>query len=118
MKKFACLILVLVILFSAYELHTIASTDHHNAYCSQVSNAANDYMSNPNLSRGEFSTAHKSLTGVLNEGNKYPVVPEVSTMLALKKAVSERSQTSDIGVIGYENLVKQITASYLVANNC
>ncbi len=119
MKRFACLILVLAVLFSAYELHSIASTDSHNAYCSQISNAVTNYMANPFLTKAEFKEAEKPLLAVLKRGNKYPQVYNPVVMAAVAKTIGNVTSPDNQGkIVDWSNYVKQETASYLVADNC
>jgi hypothetical protein len=113
--RLAAVVVVVILLASiTYFTESVASTDHHTAYCSQITNAATNYLSNPNLSRAEFTAANKSLVNVLDEGNKFPTVPDVTTMLVIQKAMDRHTFTAD----NYADFSKQTVASYLVANHC
>jgi hypothetical protein len=110
----ATVLLVLITYFTG----SIASTDHHTAYCSQINNAAMLYLGNPNLSQAEFTAARKRLVNVLNEGDSFPMVPGVGTLLAYQYAINGRTTNNDYALEDYANFSRQVTASFLVADNC
>ena len=119
MTNFARLVVALLLIFGAYELHSIASTDTHNAYCSQISNAANNYMANPYLTKAGFKQAEKPLLAVLERGAKHPEVQPPSILVYGAKVLGSAASPNNEGkIIDWSNYVKQLTASYLVANNC
>jgi hypothetical protein len=75
-------------------------------------------MAEPTLTRSEFKTEHKLLLGVLNNGAKYPTVASVSTMLTYQSELNKQTKSNDVALDEWANFVKQVTASYLVANHC
>jgi len=118
-KNFALLVLALFLVFSAYELHSIATTDNHNAYCSQISNAASNYMANPYLTKSAFTQAEKPFLAVLKRGNKYPTVPDPVVMAGVAKILGDAtSLNNQAKLLDWSNYLKQEIASYLVANDC
>jgi len=108
-------LLALVLLASiTYFAESIASTDHHAAYCKRLTNAASLYLANPYAPKSVYKYDREYLQIVVNEGGSG--VSVYSVKFVYDKALTV--QNGLLSVVAWNDWAASVTAVYLEANSC